>query len=109
MKPKKIYRKDGCSVDYVFDTPDFEDNYMVGCVIKRTDKKTIVRVTGKVSDLANVVLKREGEFRRMIENMKYKGDITKFKHIATIHDCRNPEENIWFIRTQVLNDILKKI
>jgi len=47
--------------------------------------------------------------KKIIENMKYKGDIDKFKHIATLADCKTPEEYVWFIRSQTLNDVLNKL
>ena len=46
-------------IDYRFKTKEFEENYMVGCMIKKTDKEVIVRVRGAVADLAHVVIKHE--------------------------------------------------
>ena len=58
MKPKKRYNEDH-SIDYIFDATDFEQNYMVGCMINRTEKEVTVRVNGRVADLAHVVMKYE--------------------------------------------------
>lgn len=55
---------------------------------------------------------REEERDRMakaIENMKYKGDIEKFKHIKTTFDCKTVEEYIWFIESMTLSRVLSKL
>lgn len=65
---KRRYNKDG-SVDLVFSKKEFDDKYILGCVIKyqyggfKSKKKedtseVLVRVRGHVNDLRNVAVRR---------------------------------------------------
>lgn len=63
---KKTYNKDG-SVDLIFNSKEFEDAYIVGCMIHKSEKKVVVRVRGAVKDLRHVVLRKRNELLKSNE------------------------------------------
>jgi len=60
-------------------------------------------------ELKQLLSERTEEILNEVKDMKYKGDILKYKHIKTIYDCKTADEYIWFVRGMALNDVIEKL
>lgn len=45
--------------DYIYTLKEFHNDYLVGCLIKMSNRQAIVRERGPVTDLSKVVMRKK--------------------------------------------------